>query len=539
MTSKSIFIQETITEGRSPLTDSSHLLVLTRNKNGDKIIMSTTTRNTISTGQIGAPILIVVVALGILRDHCDAFCHYFFHQFERVEQVALLALLFAVIFYAVVGVSRAASTAPTSSSTTKDLDSSSLHSNSNDLESIASSTQSHTTNVTYPLHELNQCLSDRAKFTSLYPWLRDSLVENLPSTDNSNNDSSTSLTIDYISRMMDYVVLGGNYHRGITVLTTYRRLIEASNSNTNNSTPVTTTTTTTTTTTLSSLQLAQACTLGWTVEFLQAFFLVADDIMDESTERRGQPCWYSRPDVQRKAINDAFLLESFVYKLVKQYFGHLPCYITVLELLLEVVQTTALGQLMDLQMPQQDDPVDFTHFTVKRYQTIVRYKTAYYSFYLPMALALALAGMEDATVYSVTKEICCIMGEYFQVQANVMDCFGDLRQSNHDDDNHDHDGIVGNDIQSNKCTWLIVQALVKCTPKQRNTLEEHYGVSNAESVKMVKQIYLDLKLPEAFSNYERENYSQIEILLDKIRMVPREIFYAQLKKLYKRKRISQ
>ena len=36
----------------------------------------------------------------------------------------------------------------------------------------------------------------------------------------------------------------------------------------------------------------QAIMLGWCVELLQASFLIADDIMDESITRRGHPCWY-------------------------------------------------------------------------------------------------------------------------------------------------------------------------------------------------------------------------------------------------------
>ena len=36
----------------------------------------------------------------------------------------------------------------------------------------------------------------------------------------------------------------------------------------------------------------RAMAVGWCIEWLQAFFLVADDIMDESITRRGQPCWY-------------------------------------------------------------------------------------------------------------------------------------------------------------------------------------------------------------------------------------------------------
>lgn len=41
---------------------------------------------------------------------------------------------------------------------------------------------------------------------------------------------------------------------------------------------------------------------------LQAFFLVADDIMDASVTRRGQPCWYKRVSLADNSWMDTFLL---------------------------------------------------------------------------------------------------------------------------------------------------------------------------------------------------------------------------------------
>ena len=54
------------------------------------------------------------------------------------------------------------------------------------------------------------------------------------------------------------------------------------------------------------------------IELLQAFFLVADDIMDASHTRRSAPCWYRMPNVGMIAINDAFMLESAIYILLKK-----------------------------------------------------------------------------------------------------------------------------------------------------------------------------------------------------------------------------
>lgn len=60
-----------------------------------------------------------------------------------------------------------------------------------------------------------------------------------------------------------------------------------------------------------------AIILGWCIEILQASFLVADDVMDGSVTRRDQPCWYKRDDVKMDAVNDALILESFVFWLIK------------------------------------------------------------------------------------------------------------------------------------------------------------------------------------------------------------------------------
>ena len=137
-----------------------------------------------------------------------------------------------------------------------------------------------------------------------------------------------------------------------------------------------------------------AAVLGWCIEWLQAFFLVADDVMDGSITRRGQPCWYKLPKVGMTAVNDGFLLQAHLFKILKKHFGGAPIYGALLELFNEVTWQTELGQLLDLtsQPPPAVGAIDLDRFTLDRYKSIVKYKTAYYSFYLPVACGFLLAG---------------------------------------------------------------------------------------------------------------------------------------------------
>lgn len=60
-----------------------------------------------------------------------------------------------------------------------------------------------------------------------------------------------------------------------------------------------------------------------------------------------------------------------------------------------------------------------------RYRMIVRYKTAYYTFYLPCAIGMIYAGVKDPSSYRLARDICCRIGEFFQIQDDYLDCFGD------------------------------------------------------------------------------------------------------------------
>jgi len=277
---------------------------------------------------------------------------------------------------------------------------------------------------------------------------------------------------------------------------------------------------------LSKEQYFQSATLGWMIELLQAFFLVSDDIMDSSITRRGNPCWYRQPHVGMIAINDAFMLESAIYSLLKKYFRSHPSYIDLIELFHEVTFQTELGQLCDL-LTAPEDKVDLDNFSMDKYQFIVIYKTAYYSFYLPVALALHQSGFATPKNLKQAHDILIPLGEYFQIQDDYLDNFG----------KPEHIGKIGTDIMDNKCSWLINQALEVATPEQKRILAENYGQKNGEKEAVVKRLFDEMGLEQRYKDYEEKRVSEIRKLIaevDESEGLKKTVFEAFLGKIYKR-----
>ncbi|KAJ1406342.1 isoprenoid synthase domain-containing protein [Ochromonadaceae sp. CCMP2298] len=254
--------------------------------------------------------------------------------------------------------------------------------------------------------------------------------------------------------MLQFTVAGGKLNRGLSTVSVRNTFAQAAGH------------------TLTNKERCQAAALGWCIEFLQAFFLVADDLMDDSVTRRGQPCWFRLPNVKTIAVNDSFILESFVYKILKRYFGEEAYYSQLVDLFLEVTRQTEFGQLLDLTSQPLGQPIDLDRFTIERYCGIVKYKTSFYSFYLPVACGMIVAGVRDRAQYDQAREILMIMGQYFQIQDDYLDCYGAPEVI----------GKIGTDIQDNKCSWLVVQALDRCSAKQRKVLADNYGCHEPNKV---------------------------------------------------------
>ncbi|CAO1617296.1 unnamed protein product [Parajaminaea phylloscopi] len=355
----------------------------------------------------------------------------------------------------------------------------------------------------------SQKVAARKRFEAVWPLLVEELIEYLKS------EGMPTEAQEWFRKNLDYNTPGGKLNRGLSVVDTVDILLCTDQSGNR-------------TRDLTEPEYLKAAILGWCIELLQAYFLVADDMMDQSITRRGQPCWYKVHGVGNIAINDAFMLEAAIYYLLKKHFRQEAYYGYLLELFHDVTFQTELGQLIDL-ITADENHVDLTKFSLEKHHLIVLYKTAFYSFYLPVALAMHMAGITDEALFKQASDILLPLGEYFQVQDDYLDAYGKPEVI----------GKIGTDIQDNKCSWPVNVVLLHATPEQRAELDRHYGQKNSESEAAVKAIYSapNIDIPSKFAAYEQQSYASITALIAKVDEstgLKRDVFTSFLNKVYKR-----
>ena len=343
---------------------------------------------------------------------------------------------------------------------------------------------------------------DRALLVEQYARIR-SMLERTTA-----NTGFSKTCRERILELTDYNLKGGKLNRGTFVISSFRQVLQRP---------------------LSQREVERAALLGWCVEWVQASFLVADDIMDQAETRRGKPCWYKTVGIS--AVNDAMLLMTQVNLILREEFAQdsPKLFIKLEALLTDTIYRTELGQFLDMQTQPPEGEICLDDYTMERYNEIVQFKTAYYSFYAPVALGLILAGIEDEKVFTNTRAVCLALGRYFQVQDDYLDCYGTPEQI----------GKIGTDIVDGKCSWLVVQALSAAGADERAVLEAHYAKKDAKSEEKVKALFEKLNLSKKYAEFELQSQEEIRAMIERhfgtSESVPKEVFLSLLQKISKRK----
>mmetsp|Transcript_19191 Transcript_19191/g.31475 ORF Transcript_19191/g.31475 Transcript_19191/m.31475 type:complete len:358 (-) Transcript_19191:36-1109(-) len=346
---------------------------------------------------------------------------------------------------------------------------------------------------------------DRRYLETYFAELRDVLVGDLK-----DEKKLPSALYEKVEKLINYTLVGGKLNRGVAVVTTLANILGDN---------------------MNEQMGKRAAILGWCMEWMQASFLAADDIMDEAITRRGDPCWYKVDKVGLSAINDAMMLLTHIDILLMKYFKHEPAlFMRLHAILAETTYQTEIGQTLDMETQPLEGEIDLNEYTLARYFDIVQFKTAYYTIYAPVALGMVLGGVTDQAKFDAARKICIRMGVYFQVQDDYLDVYGTPEQI----------GKIGTDIIDGKCSWLVCTALVEASETQREVLFKNYARKDEACERKIKELFTELKLPEKYAEYEESSYEELNEMIKtsfgEDKQVPVKVFTDVLARIFKRKK---
>ncbi|TSE24501.1 Octaprenyl diphosphate synthase [Tepidimonas sediminis] len=188
---------------------------------------------------------------------------------------------------------------------------------------------------------------------------------------------------------------------------------------------------------------ARRHTLAAVVEFIHTATLLHDDVVDESTLRRGR-------DTANQVFGNAasVLVGDFLYSRAFQMM--VDCGdMRIMRVLADATNVIAEGEVLQL-MNMHDAALDEA-----AYLRVIRAKTAKL-FEASARLAALLAGADEAT-----EALCATYGQAlgaaFQIVDDVLDYEGDAAQLGKN---------LGDDLREGKVTLPIICALRRCAPQQ-------------------------------------------------------------------------
>ncbi len=231
--------------------------------------------------------------------------------------------------------------------------------------------------------------------------------------------------------------------------------------------------------------------VAMSIELLQSFLLIHDDVIDEDDVRRGGWTvhrWYhdlhlaqaTRRNPRQFGESMAILCGDIAYVLANEIVGatdlEAPIKGQVVVAMNRMIRQVIYGECMDVLCEEQGA-------TEADVFTICRLKSAVYTVEGPLHLGGILGGAVEEDLMQFSR-YALPLGEAFQIQDDILGLFGDAEKIGKP---------VGSDIREGKRTFLIIKALEEATPGQRDFLQKMLGNREVElaDVEKIREIIVD------------------------------------------------
>lgn len=240
--------------------------------------------------------------------------------------------------------------------------------------------------------------------------------------------------------------------------------------------------------------LADTWKTAMALELFHNFTLIHDDIMDKAPLRRGKPTVHAKYNESTALLaGDVMLLQAYEY-LNETNAGIVQSLVRVLN---KAGREVCEGQQLDMDFEKT------ISITQEAYMHMIELKTAVLlAASLQMGALVAGASIIDQEhIYSFGINL----GLAFQVQDDWLDTFGNPEKFGKQ---------KGGDIMANKKTFLLIKALEKSGPKEKQVIEKLLLSSQADKVERMIEIYMnsgvDLAAQAAKKGYMEKAFTHLE-----------------------------
>ena len=186
------------------------------------------------------------------------------------------------------------------------------------------------------------------------------------------------------------------------------------------------------------------------LETYHNYTLLHDDLMDKADLRRGHPTVHKKWDANTAILSGDSMLVLAYQRMQQVPDAYLP---RVMNLFSETALEIGEGQQYDMDFETRLDVTEDEYIEMIRLKTSVLLACA-----MQIGAILGDASESDAQLlYSVGEKL----GLAFQLQDDLLDVYGDPKVFGK---------AIGGDITSNKKTYMLINAVNRANPQQREEL---------------------------------------------------------------------